>query len=284
MKLETKSTYILILVTAIWGMTFPLIENAVAFISPTSFVVIRMLLASLGFLPFIYSHLRHSTKLIFFGGLLLATLNSLTYIFQTAGLQTIPASRSAFITGFSVVLVPLMAPLFRLGFPKPIDMLSAIICLLGLYILTGGNLHHLQVGDWWSLACALTYALSVLTLQILAKHTAENLLFSFYITTFGIWIPLVFSPHISFSEINHWQVILAVIFCGLLATSFVTYLTTRYQKHIRVTRVAVIYALEPVFATIFAFLFFGQPVGIATLIGGLLIFSSIVLPGIKFKI
>lgn len=284
MKLETKSTYILILVTAIWGMTFPLIENAVEFISPTSFVVIRMLLASLGFLPFIYSYLRHSTKLIFFGGLLLATLNSLTYLFQTAGLQTIPASRSAFITGFSVVLVPLFAPLFRLGFPKTIDIISAVICLLGLYILTGENVHHLSVGDLWSLACALTYALSVLSLQVIAKHTAENMLLSFYTTALGVWIPLTFLHHITIAEINHWQVILAVIFCGLLATSFVTYLTTRYQKHIRVTRVALIYALEPVFATIFAFLFFGQPIGIATLIGGLLIFSSIVLPGIKFKV
>lgn len=283
MKLETKAAFFLVLATAFWGLTFPLIENAMQFISPTSFVFLRMILASLIFLPFVLKKMLHSNKLILFGGCILALLNGMTHIFQTEGLQTIPASRSAFITGFAVVLVPLLSPIFKLGKPKKIEILAVMSCLLGLYILTGTSFHSIEIGDMWSLGCAITYALGVLSLQVIAKHTSENLLLSFYTTLFGIVVPLGFISKLNIAEINHWQVLLALLFCACIATAFVTYLTTRYQKHIRVARVAVIYALEPVFATLFAVMFFHQSINLITLIGGMLIFISIVLPVIYGK-
>ncbi len=282
-KLETKSTLILIAVTAVWGLTFPLIESAVDYISPTAFVLVRMIIASIGFLPFIYKRFWQTNYLLIWGGLVLACLNAVTYLFQTEGLQTIPASRSAFITGFNVVLVPLLAPLFRLGIPKGIEITAAILCLIGLYILTGANLHHLSIGDLWSLACAISYALLVVSLQVILKYTTENLLLSFYATLFGVLIPLLFLPRFNGAELLHWQVILALFFCALIATSFVTYLMACYQQHIQVTRVAIIYALEPVFATVFAFLLYHQSLGINTILGGMIIFISIILPVIKLK-
>lgn len=278
MRLETKSTYLLILVTAIWGWTFVLVQQATHFISPQSFVFIRMLLAGLCFLPVVWKQLGKTVPLVFWGGLLLALINAATYIFQTEGLQSIPASRSAFITGFGVVLVPMLSPLFGLGIPKKIELIAAGFCLLGLYILTGANISHLGVGDFWSLACAFTYAVMVICLQIISRKTKDTLLLSFYMTIFGFIVPLMMFPKVSVHELLHWQVIVALLFCAVLATSVVTYLMTRYQQHVSVSKAAIIYALEPVFATLFAFAFFHQSVSGSTLIGGVIIVCSIMLP------
>jgi len=281
MRLETKSTYILVLVTAIWGGTFVLVQQATHFISPQSFIFIRMLLAGLCFLPIVWGSLRKTVPLIFWGGLLLALLNTTTYILQTEGLQTIPASRSAFITGFGVVLVPMLSPLFGLGFPKKMELIAAFFCLSGLYILTGASFSHLSSGDFWSLGCAFTYAVMVICLQIISKKTQDTLLLSFYMTGFGFIVPMMMFPQMNLHAILHWQVIMALLFCAVLATSLVSYLMARYQQHVSMSKAAIIYALEPVFATLFAFVFYQQGITLSTVIGGAIIICSITLPNIK---
>lgn len=283
MHLETKSTFILILVTAIWGWTFILVQQATHFISPQAFVFLRMLIAGASFLPIVFNRLQKTTQFIFFGGLLLALLNSSTYIFQTEGLQTIPAARSAFITGFGVVLVPLLSPLFRMGRPKKIELIAAACCVIGLYILTGANLRHLGTGDFWSLACAFTYAVMIICLQIISRKATDNLLLSFYMTSFGFIVPFFMFPDLKIPQLMHWEVIIPLLFCAVLATSLVTFLMTRFQQHVSVSKAAIIYALEPVFTTLFAFLFYHQIITLATLVGGGIICLSIALPNIKFR-
>ncbi len=281
MKVETKSTILLICATAIWGWTFILVQQATKFVSPDSFVFMRMVLAAVFFIPLVVKRLKFTTSTILIAGILLASLNATTYILQTEGLQTISASRSAFITGFGVILVPLLSPLFGLGFPKKIEILSAFACFVGLYILTGANITHLSVGDLWSLGCASTYAVMVVCLQIFSKRIHDSLLLSFYMTFFGFIVPSLGLQHFHLESFFHWQVIYALVFCAILATALVTFLMAKYQKNITVAKAAVIYALEPVFATLFAVVFYQQGVKASTLTGGAIMLVSIILPNIK---
>ncbi len=277
---ESKAILILTLVTAIWGMTFVLLQGAVHYINPIDFVFLRAVLASICFVPLVFKYIRKTDPYILKSGFIIALLIASTYMFQTEGLQTIPASRSAFISGTCIVIVPILAPFFGLNKPRPIEWFAAVMCVIGLYILTGANLTKLSIGDLWTMGCAFSYAFTILLLQVVTKKSNESTLLSFYATAFSVLPPAVLMPHLHLQALVHWQVSLALVFCAFIATTLVTYLMFTYQKYTSVTKATVTYALEPVFATLFALIFTNQVLTIDLLLGGLIIFISVILPNI----
>ena len=273
----------LILVALMWGLTFPLILEAVRHIPPSLFVALRFFVAFFIFLPFLYfgHYSGLSNKKVLWAGIIIGVLNLFTYLFQSMGLETIPASRSAFITGSNIVMVPLLMPLFRLGWPRKIEWLSVIVALVGLYILTGSNLAQLSSGDWWTLGCALAAALTVIAIQWFSMQGLPPFLVAFYqvffiaLVSIGIaindpWSQALLSP----------SVIIAVGFCAVFATCLVFYLQMRYQGDTSASRAALIYALEPVFATIFALWINHADLTKNTILGGGLVFLSLCFPAV----
>jgi drug/metabolite transporter (DMT)-like permease len=277
MNKTIQANLILITVTAMWGLTFPLIHNAVAYVSPGLFVAMRMILASLALLPFVLLRFRLVNRRLVIGCSILALLNTATYLFQSKGLMTIPASRSAFITGVSVVLVPLLMPLFRLGKPDLIASVSVLFCVVGLYILTGANIHELSPGDLWTLACAVCYAFYIIVMQIMSARATDYLLLCFFQVFFSIAFALPFAGQVEAGYVLHTTVIIALLFCSLFATSLSIYLQGRYQQYTTASKTALIFTLEPVFATIFAYFINGVVITSHVIFGGIVILLSIVL-------
>ncbi|ODN43934.1 DMT family transporter [Piscirickettsia litoralis] len=275
MSTSTKATWFLILVTVMWGLTFPLIKSAVDTINPSAFVAIRLIIAVITFFPFILHKVPKVTPTIIQGALLLGFFESLCYICQTIGLQTISSANSAFITAFSVVLVPFLSPLFGLGKPTKTDIFASVICLLGIFILTGARVSHIGSGELWSFGCAFTYALSISYLQRITLKIKQNiiLLVGFQIL-FAIPLPLIVSltqpAHLTLTPI----LIIALIFCGSFSTCLTFFLQSKYQNKISINKAALIYAFEPVFATVFAYFINGEAIYESTIIGGLLVFTS----------
>lgn len=268
-------------VTAMWGLTFPLIHTALADINPGLFVVLRLSIAALVIVPFIFFRLTKVSTVLILGCLALALLNTGTYLFQTQGLLTIPASRSAFITGLSVVMVPLFMPFFRPFFhsAKPDFMvyLSVAVCLIGLYILTGANLRQLSVGDLWTFGCAVCYALYIIVMQIMSVRERDFALLCFYQIFLCVPFALPFAHAMPVAQLLQWPIITAVVFCAVFATSLSIYLQSRYQRDTTATKTALIFALEPVFATMFAYFLNSSAITLSTVVGGVLILLSIVL-------
>ncbi|AKP73858.1 carboxylate/amino acid/amine transporter [Piscirickettsia salmonis] len=275
MNISTKATWFLILVTVLWGATFPLIKSAITTINPNAFVAIRLMIAAITFFPFILHKTPKTTPTILKGALILGLFESLCYICQTMGLQTISSANSAFITAFSVVLVPFISPFFGLAKPTKTDIFASLTCLSSIFILTGAKISHIHTGELWSLGCALTYAFSISYLQRITLKIKQNLilLVGFQIL-FAIPLPVI----ISFT--HPWHIILtpilivALIFCGSLSTCLTFFLQSKYQNKISINNAALIYAFEPVFATIFAYLINGEAIYKSTIIGGTLVFIS----------
>lgn len=278
MRISTLATLLLVLVTAMWGLTFPLIHSALQFISPGTFVSVRMIVAMLVLLPFVIFRFKNINQFLLLGCVALALLNTATYIFQTKGLTTITAPRSAFITGMSVILVPLFMPLFRMGNPSKVVLLSVIVCLTGLYILTGANLHHLAIGDLFTFAAAISYALFVIVMQIMSTRVKDYLLLCFFQIAFSVPFAVPFMGATSMTLIQQPVVIISLLFCAVFATNLSIYLQGKYQQHITATKTALIFALEPVFATLFSYFINNTIITFNTLLGGALILLSILLP------
>src|SRR5436305_6578804 len=113
MPRAVKAHALLILITFIWGATFVIVKNAVEHdASPLLFNFIRMTLAAVTLGIFFHRELRKIPRSAFFAGSLPGIFLWLGYECQTSGLRLTTASKSAFITGISVILVPLLLMVF----------------------------------------------------------------------------------------------------------------------------------------------------------------------------
>jgi len=279
MKASTKANLYLLFIAAIWGTTFPLIRNAIAHIDPTLFVFLRFSIAALLMLPLVWHSLRETSLFLLLECLLYGVLTAFAYITQTIGLETISSAQSAFITTIYVILVPFLGVLFKLGKLSLTDVICSLICLTGVYILTGADL-KLSAGEWWTVISAILFAIQIVYLQRLSLKTQNYKLLTFYQMLLTIPAAFVFSYGSSYQPLANINVIIGLIFCAIAATIVVFLIQTKYQKYTTPAKAALIFALEPVFASISGFIINGEKLNQEIIYGGLLILVSITLPAI----
>lgn len=277
MNQHKKSLIILLCAPIIWGLTFPLMKMASAYINSQVFVAVRFLLAIISLLPFVFARLFAFSIKRILQALILGVLNGTSLICQMIGLKTLDSSSSAFITATAVIIVPFLLPLFNLGRIRLLNIICSVLCLLGLYILTSANLHQNISGILWTLLCGIFYAFYVVYLQKIKPKKNEALLLAFYqMLGSGLLASLFFNPtamHITFN----FSTIIALVFCSLIATTLILILQTRYQQYIPATEVMLIYSLAAIFASIFSFLLLGEHFTLNMVLGGLLILISILI-------
>lgn len=280
MKISTKANLYLILVSVIWGATFPIIGNAANHVNPFLFVSARFTLAAIIMLPLVYQDITFKAKKLICYCIIFGIFNCISYVTQTIGLETISASRSAFITGFSVVLVPFIAPLLKLDRIKFTDIICSIICLYGLYILTGSDLEKITRGDVLTFICALSFAFLITFLQKLSTQHANYRLLTFYQLIFTAPFAACFAIPSSLTALLKPSVLIALSYCTIFATALCFFIQTKYQKFTTAPKAALIYSLEPIFASIFGYLINHETISKNTVWGGLIILISITLPNL----
>ena len=268
----------LLLVTLIWGATFPLIRGAIAHIDSYAFVFMRFSIAMVLFLPLAWRH-RSWSKARLLGALGLSFVLWLSYITQTIGMETIASGRAAFITGLNVVMVPFFAPGFGLGRPRKLDVMAAFGAAIGLYCLTDPGRGGVSIGDFWVLGCAVSYALYIVMLQKFLDRHAMNSVWLSFLQVAGVW--LWSAPCLVFSSASlelprsmaFWA---ALGFCATLATIGTAWLQTHFQRYTTASRTALIFAMEPVFAAMFGYILLGESMPPRGALGAGIILASIV--------
>lgn len=280
MKLSSKANLYLILATLIWGVTFPLTRNALTEVDPFVFVSLRFPLATLVFLPSVWILLRNTTRTILRSSLIIGALNAGAYLCQTIGLQTVHSVRAAFITGASVILVPFLAPLFKLEKRSRLDLLFAGIGFIGLYVLM--DIKHLYIGrgELWVFLGAICFSLQITYLQRINQLIGGYQLLAFYQLLFTVPFVFLFTKGHSFSTALQAQALIGILFCAVFATSLAYYLQNKYQKFTSTPKAALIFALEPVFASLFGVLINHEVLAKTTIVGGSLLLLSLILPSI----
>ena len=284
MSRSLKAHILLVLVSFIWGVNFVVIKNALADCSPLFFNAVRMVLAAALLMVFFYRDLPRLTWGAIGAGSLIGILLSLGNEFQTAGLQYTTPSKSAFLTGISVVLVPVFLALF---WKRRINRWStAGVCLafLGLFLLTVPRttagvtlLHSMNRGDLLTLVAAAIYAFHIIFIahvtqkyswqQITLVQLVSSAIFSL-ITT-----PLAENVHVVWSG----RVLWGVVITGCLSLAFCLSVQAWAQQFTPPTHTALIFTLEPVFAWMTSFLFLGERLGTRSVIGGLCILAGVLI-------
>ena len=203
-------------------------------------------------------------------------MNSCIFLFQTIALKTLDSPRAAFLSVIYVILVPFLLPFFGFRKPKIIEGIAAIICLYGVYLLSGAKITTFEIGDFWIIASTLCVAFSIIIIEHVANKVEDILLFSFYQIIFTTLLPLImliYHPVVIPTTHGFW---LSVIYCAIFATTLAFIFQLKYQAQVGASKAALIFSLEAVFAGIFAWLM-GEKISHQTLIGGGIILFSIIL-------
>jgi drug/metabolite transporter (DMT)-like permease len=268
----------LVAVALVWGATFVLVKQALADVSTLLFLTLRFSAAAAA-LAFVFrrefrapnaraSLLRGAFAGIFlFGG----------YVLQTAGLKFTSASKAGFITGLYVPLVPIIGGLIHQKLPQISELMGIAMACVGMFLMTvQKDILHIAPGDLLVAGCALAYAFHIVILGRFAPVSNIGVLTVAQISTGALlgaatfwWVEparIVFSGSV-------W---IALAVTSVLATAVAFTIQTWAQRWTSPTRTALIFAMEPVFAWVTAYLLIGEVlsrragVGAALILGGIL--------------
>jgi drug/metabolite transporter (DMT)-like permease len=264
----------LVVVTAIWGVTFVQVKDAVAIYPVLAFLALRFAIASATLAvpgaARVRSLGRRGIAAGTFAGLLLAA----GYVLQTIGLERTSVSSAGFVTGMYVVLTPLLAlAVFRIRIGAA-AWTGVVLATLGLGMLAG--IHGgSPSGDLLVLGGAAVYSLQIVLLERFAPlydalaFTLVEMLAAFAVLLLAA-IPTLAVPH----GATVWG---ALLVTGIFASALGFLVQTWVQKRASATRTALVFALEPVWAAIFGFALAGDRLGALGFGGCAVIMAGIVL-------
>lgn len=276
----------LLLVAFIWGATFVLVQNAIAFLEPFSFNGIRFTIAAIllggWLLLFEKDQLKQLNKKLILSGIIMGIFLFIGYAFQTAGLLYTTSSKAGFITGLSVVLVPLFSFLMLKIKPGLNAIIGVSIATFGLYFLTMTDSAALNIGDGLILICAIGFALHIIFTGKYSSNYPSLLLTVIQISTVSI-LSIFFAlmtedwkQAINPDVLLKGNVFAALLITSVFATAIAFFAQTNFQKYTTPTRVALIFAMEPVFAAGTAFIWANERLSISAIFGCIFIFAGMI--------
>jgi drug/metabolite transporter (DMT)-like permease len=244
----------LVLAAFFFGVTFPLVHDALGDIQPFAYLVLRFGIAVVVLGPVAFAigrrHREHSRTLLR-AGLIAGGLLAAGYAAQTVGLAMVSPSTSAFITGLYVVLTPVVEGIVRRAVPPRAVIGGVVLAAFGLYLLTGATV-ALGAGELLTLACAALFAV-----WIVYQGEYANRLHPIPFTTVQMAVIVVVClPPTAAQGVGHLTglALFAAAFTGVLCSAVALSLQVWGQRRLAPSRTALFLMLEPVFAGIAGYL------------------------------
>tara|TARA_B100000029_G_scaffold234745_1_gene231976 strand:- start:36 stop:908 length:873 start_codon:yes stop_codon:yes gene_type:complete len=274
---KTIAQICLVITTAIWGITFIMVKEALNDAPPYAFATWRFLIATICNFLFIFLQFKSFTKMEIIGGIFCGILLHAGYAFQNYGLQLTSASKSAFITGTSILIVPFILWIFQNKKVQLRAWLAVIIALIGLFLLINPTGSDVNLGDIITIGCSVAFAGHIVLQDKYMKKDASILRF-FFIQLLTVTILSYSSYLVIDTQTIIWskRLITALLITGIFATFIAIGFMVWAQKLLSPTQTALIFALEPVFAAIYAWYAANEILSTISWIGGILIIFGVV--------
>lgn len=274
---------ILILITMFWGGTFLAVQYAMIMSGPFFFVGLRFATAALAVGLLSLKSLRGLTWLEVKAGVAIGVSIAIGYSMQTWGLQTIPSSKSAFITAMYVPLVPVLQWVCLGKMPGLMSWIGVALAFVGLIFLAGpeGTSLTLGAGEIITLISALAIAAEIIMISLWAgkvdiKRVTVVQLATASVVAFATMVP-------AGESVPPFSTGLVVIALGLGIFSAIIQVTMNWaQRSVSPTRATVIYTGEPVWAGVFGRIA-GERLPMLALLGGALIVLGVLVSELKLK-
>ena len=268
---------ILLLVTVVWGMTFPVLKVATGVLSGVEITTLRFCIAALCMSPFV----RGISFAAWRDGFWLGALALFSMAAQAYGLQFIASNRSAFLTSLNVLMVPLLGLLLGAR-PGWLIFVAAALACLGIGMMSYDGEAHL-LADLATLLAALAYAVYTMGMSARARlHKAVQLASAqvWCMAAMGlVWMLLDSGPArmLSLPDVINLEVLLGLLFLGALASAATFFLQALAQTHVSAEQAAIIYAMEPVFAAMFGWIYLAEVMTPIAQAGAVVVVVAVVL-------
>lgn len=266
-------------IAAIWGLTFVMVQDAIAILPVFAFLAYRFIPASLLVGALFFKRLKALGKDGVRIGLLMGVFLTAGYIFQTLGLERTRASNAGFITGMFVVLTPIFGALFlrmRAGISAWAAAGVSTVGLLLLSVAQGSAGDASLYGDALVFLCACSFSFHILVTDRAVKNHDTLALLAVQLGVTGVFCLVVAAINGDLVVPESSVVWSALIVTSLFASALGFFVQTYAQQHAPPARTALILASEPAFAGLFAFVLADERLNAAGWLGAALILGSIV--------
>ncbi|MEO7497651.1 MAG: DMT family transporter [Massilia sp.] len=287
MTQQLRGLLALLVVTLVWGSTFPAMKDLSAYFSPLWIIFLRFALAGIVLLPFLWRGKRRDIV----AGAMLGLLLFACYVLQVEGLNLTTSNRNAFISGLGVLVVPLLG-LAAGALPERRIVVALVLALGGLVALCwdGGGWGR---GDSLALAGAFTFGFYIRTLSARTQQASRLMtLTAAQILTVAVCAAVwLLAREVPRGDIdagqdfaNYWSYVKAgvghyllnIAYLGLVATAAIISLQSWGQARASANEAAVIYAFEPAAAAFFAYFWLGETMTPRAWLGAVLLIAGMI--------
>ena len=273
------ATLLLVCVTAVWGSTFFLIHDLVEHVPPADFLAVRFGIAAVVmFVLFRRQTLALSRRQLRVG-VVLGLLYGMAQVLQTTGLAHTDASVSGFITGTYVVLTPVLGAVLLHDRIGKVTWFAVGLATLGLALLSLQGF-SVGIGEALTLLSAILYAGHIVALGRWSTPGAAFGLATVQAAVITVVAAVVAVPDgLTLPATGgQWA---SLLYMALVAGALALWAQTWAQAHLTATRAAIVMALEPVFAALFAVTLGGESLTRRMLVGGALVVAAMYLVELK---
>ena len=267
MKARNRSPLLaLVGVTAIWGVTFVQVQNALALYPLFAFLAVRFAISTLALTPFAWRSLRTLPREGYVAGIGVGALLAAAYGLQTAGLELTTVASTGFITGLYVVFTPLLAlALFGTAVPRSL-WLGVALAVLGLLLLSGipgGS----ALGNALVLANAVFQSFQITAMERFAPRYDPRALTFLQMATSFLGFTLI-AASLGELEMPHGRTVWgALLVTGVFAGALGYLIATWVQGRTTAARAALVFTLEAPFAALFGVVLADEVLGWAGWLG-----------------
>jgi drug/metabolite transporter (DMT)-like permease len=287
-KFQTNYLYefLLLFVAIIWGSGFIATKVAITNgATPLFIMTIRFLIASILLTVIFIKHIGKISKNDITSGFIVGLFLFLGFAFQTFGLKYTTLSKNAFLTGINVIIVPFICWIIYKKNPPIKSFISAIVCFIGIGLLTLEPPMGLNIGDLLTIGCALFFALHIVSTGYFIKkiNVIKLTILQMYFSFLFSFITFLFTD-IKYVNITiNTNSILAMLYLGIFSTTIAFLIQTYAQSKVIANKTAIFLSTESVFGTIFSIILFGEVLTTKLILGCIIIFISIIISEIDLK-
>jgi drug/metabolite transporter (DMT)-like permease len=271
-----KSNLLLLLTAVIWGFAFVAQRAGMEYLGPFTFNTARFTLGSLSLIPLLLLNQKRkfekekflplNDKNLLYGGLAAGTVLFLGATFQQGGLVYTDAGKAGFITGFYIILVPILG-LFIKQKTSLFTWLGAIVAIVGLYFLGVNESFDINLGDVLVLVGAFFWAIQILVIGFYSKRVDP---FQLAFSQFVVCSALSFIAALISETIVLQNILLAylpILYAGLFSVGIAFTIQVVAQREAHPANAAIIMSLEAVFAVIGGWMILNESIPMRGLFG-----------------
>ncbi len=266
----------MVVATLLWGATFVIVRDSLGALAPAAVVTTRFGAAAALFALVVLARRRPLARATVVGGLVTGLATAGGYLFQAIGLLTTSAGSSAFLTAAGSLLAGVFAWPMLGQRPSRRLALGLLVALAGSALLSLRGGWSLGVGEAWTLAGAVVYALQIVGLAHWAPRGDAVAIAGIQaaVASLCAW-PFAgdLAGQLTALDRDGWLRIAYLVACGSVAAPLLQVLA---QRSLSAGRIGLLFALEPVFALGFALAFGGERFVARWWAGAALILTAVV--------